>query len=45
MEGELIQEAHAAFQGNRTHMAEHLGISRYTLLQKIKEYGIEPEAE
>jgi DNA-binding NtrC family response regulator len=41
VEGELIQKAFATFAGNRTRMAEHLGISRYTLLQKIKQHGID----
>ncbi|MBT4496890.1 MAG: sigma-54-dependent Fis family transcriptional regulator [Gemmatimonadetes bacterium] len=40
VEDDLIQKAFATFDGNRTRMAENLGISRYTLLQKIKEYGI-----
>ena len=40
VEGTLIQEAFETYGGNKTHMSEHLGISRYTLLQKMKDYGI-----
>ena len=40
VERDMIQEAFTAYKGNKTHMAGHLGISRWTLLQKMKEYRI-----
>ena len=41
LEGEMIQEALNAYGGNKTRMSEHLGISRWTLLQKMREHGLE----
>ena len=41
VERDLIQRAYERFEGNKTHMAEELGISRWTLLQKMRAYGIE----
>ncbi|MFH1570065.1 MAG: sigma-54 dependent transcriptional regulator [Gemmatimonadota bacterium] len=41
VEREVIEEAMGRLQGNKSHMAEHLGITRYTLLQKMREYGLE----
>jgi DNA-binding NtrC family response regulator len=41
VERDLIQRAYERFRGNKTHMAEELGISRWTLLQKMRAYGIE----
>ncbi len=41
VERELIQRAHETFHGNKTHMSEQLGISRWTLLQKMRAYGID----
>jgi DNA-binding NtrC family response regulator len=41
LERDLIQRAHEKHQGNKTHMAEELGVSRWTLLQKMRAYGIE----
>jgi len=40
-ERQAIVEALARWEGNRTKAAEALGISRRTLFNKIKEYGIE----
>ena len=40
VERDMISEAFDACGGNKTRMSDHLGISRYTLLQKMKEYGI-----
>jgi DNA-binding NtrC family response regulator len=40
VEKEMIQEAFAACEGNKTRMSERLGVSRWTLLQKMKEFGI-----
>ena len=39
-----IDRALAAHNGNRTHAARELGISRATLIKKIKEYGLNPRA-
>ena len=39
-----IDRALAAHGGNRTHAARELGISRATLIKKIKEYGLNPRA-
>ncbi len=38
---QAIIEALGSWEGNRTKAAEELGISRQTLLNKIKEYGLE----
>jgi transcriptional regulator of acetoin/glycerol metabolism len=37
-----IDRALQAHGGNRTHAARELGISRATLIKKIKEYGLSP---
>jgi two-component system response regulator AtoC len=37
-----IERTLAAHQGNRTHAARELGISRATLIKKIREYGLAP---
>lgn len=42
LERRAIVEALQRWEGNRTRAAAELGISRRTLLNKIKEYGIEP---
>ena len=41
VERELIQRAFDTHGGNKTHMAEELGIARWTLLQKMRTYGLE----
>lgn len=41
MERQIILAALKRFNGNRTHAANALGITRRTLLNKIKEYGAE----
>ncbi|MDA3938535.1 MAG: sigma-54 dependent transcriptional regulator [Spirochaetia bacterium] len=38
---QVILEALSSWEGNRTRAADELGISRQTLLNKIKEYGLE----
>ena len=43
VEKDLIESALTACNGNKSRMAEHLGVSRYTLLQKMREYGLEQE--
>lgn len=40
VERELITQTLERRQGNRTHAAEELGMSRWGLVQKIKEYGL-----
>ncbi len=40
-EKENIRKALKAFEGNKTQTAKHLGISRTTLLAKIKQYNLE----
>jgi two-component system, NtrC family, response regulator AtoC len=40
-ERELIEKTLAKHGGNRTHAAQELGISRRTLLNKIKEAGLD----
>jgi len=42
MEREAIVAALQRWEGNRTRAAAELGINRRTLLNKIKQYGIEP---
>jgi two-component system response regulator AtoC len=42
LEREAIINALRRWEGSRTRTAAELGISRRTLLNKIKEYGIEP---
>jgi transcriptional regulator with PAS, ATPase and Fis domain len=37
-----IERALKAHNANRTHAARELGISRATLIKKIKEYGLNP---
>ncbi len=44
LEGEMIEDAQTTFGGNKTRMSEHLGISRWTLLQKMRNHGLEPPA-
>ena len=39
-----IERTLRANAGNRTHAARELGISRATLIKKIKEYGLSPRA-
>ena len=39
-----IERSLAAHGGNRTHAAREMGISRATLIKKIKEYGLNPRA-
>ena len=41
VERDLIQKAFDTHGGNKTHMAEELGIARWTLLQKMRTYGLE----
>jgi DNA-binding NtrC family response regulator len=41
VEREMIRAAFEACGGNKSRMSEQLGVSRWTLLQKMKEYGIE----
>jgi len=45
VEQELIERAQDRFGGNKTHMAEQLGISRWTLLQKMRALGLENAPE
>jgi len=39
-----IERALEAHKGNRTHTASELGISRATLIKKIKDYRLNPRA-
>jgi two-component system response regulator AtoC len=39
-EKEAIRQTLDRYQGNRTHTANHLGISRKTLIAKLAEYGL-----
>ena len=41
VEREMIRASFEACGGNKSRMSEQLGVSRWTLLQKMKEYGIE----
>ena len=41
IEREMIEDALSRHQGNRTHAAQELEVSRWGLVQKIKAYGIE----
>jgi two-component system, NtrC family, response regulator HupR/HoxA len=41
LEREMIREGLVATHWNKTRLAERLGVSRTTLIKKIKEYGIE----
>ena len=41
VEREMIEDALTRHDGNRTHAAEELQVSRWGLVQKIKTYGIE----
>ena len=41
IERRAIEEALHRWEGNRTRAAEELGISRRTLLNKIKQYGLD----
>jgi len=41
VEREMIEDALTRHDGNRTHAAEELQVSRWGLVQKIKAYGIE----
>lgn len=43
LEQERIAEALKRCEGNRTHAARELGMSRWGLVQKIKKYGIEAD--
>ncbi len=40
LEREMIQEGLVATHWNKTKLAERLGVSRTTLIKKIKEYGL-----
>jgi len=40
VEREAIEEAGEEHQGNKSRMAEQLGITRYTLLQKMRDFGL-----
>jgi DNA-binding NtrC family response regulator len=44
IERTYIERALDAHNGNRTHTASELGISRATLIKKIKEYRLNPRA-
>jgi transcriptional regulator with PAS, ATPase and Fis domain len=44
MERMQIERALRAHNGNRTHAARELGISRATLIKKIKEFGLDQRA-
>jgi transcriptional regulator with PAS, ATPase and Fis domain len=39
-----IERSLRAHNGNRTHAARELGISRATLIKKVKEYGLNPRS-
>ena len=40
LERELIETGLRETQGNKSKLAERLGVSRTTLIKKIREYGI-----
>lgn len=40
VERQMIEPALVEFEGNKSRMARHLSISRWTLQQKLKQYGI-----
>lgn len=40
VERDMIEAALDTCGSNKTRMSEYLGISRYTLLQKMKEFGM-----
>ena len=40
LEKELIETGLRETRGNRSRLAERLGVSRTTLIKKIREYGI-----
>jgi DNA-binding NtrC family response regulator len=40
VERQMIEAAFVEFEGNKSRMARHLSISRWTLQQKLKQYGI-----
>jgi transcriptional regulator with PAS, ATPase and Fis domain len=40
VERDMIQDAFKRCNGNKTHMAKQLGITRWTLLQRLKTYNI-----
>jgi len=44
VERELIRETLEASAGNRSRAAEALGITRYTLLQKLRQFGLDEAA-
>jgi transcriptional regulator with PAS, ATPase and Fis domain len=45
VEREHVGATLAAHEGNRTHAARALGISRATLIKKIREFGLAPRGE
>ena len=45
LEKEMIQQGLIQTHWNKTKLADQLGISRTTLIKKIKEYAIEDRAE
>ena len=44
LERRMISSGLVATHGNRSHLAERLGISRPTLIKKLKEYGLDDDA-
>jgi DNA-binding NtrC family response regulator len=44
-EQKLIKRAFEKYSGNKTRMADELGISRWTLLQKMRAYGIDIDTD
>ena len=44
-EQELIKKSFKRHNGNKTRMADELGISRWTLLQKMRAYGIDIDTD
>ena len=45
VERKLIRETLADSEGNRSRAVEALGITRYTLLQKLRQFGLDGETE